>query len=46
MEIGDYRLGEELFGEYHRHYEETLAAGGTAASSVIGTVNALVKEHN
>ena len=46
MEIGDYRLGEELFGEYHRHYEETLAAGGTAASSVIGTVNTLVKEHN
>lgn len=46
MEIGDYKLGEELFGEYHRHYEETLSTGGTAASSVIGTANELVKKHS
>lgn len=36
-------MGEKLFGEYHRHYEETLSAGGTAASSVMTALNALVK---
>ncbi len=35
-------MGEKLFGEYHRHYEETLSAGGTAASSVMTALNALV----
>lgn len=45
MEIGNYKLGEELFGEYHRHYEETLSAGGTAASSVISAVNGLAQKH-
>lgn len=44
MEIGDYKLGEELFGEYHRHYEETLSTGGKTASSVIGALNELVEE--
>lgn len=44
MEIGDWKLGEELFGEYHRHYEETLSTGSKTASSVIGALNALVEE--
>ncbi len=35
-------MGEKLFGKYHRHYEETLSAGGTAASSVMTALNALV----
>ncbi|MBQ2847348.1 MAG: hypothetical protein IJE74_03740 [Clostridia bacterium] len=43
MEIGDFKLGEELFGEYRRHYEELLSAGGSAASSVIGSVNAVAE---
>lgn len=46
MEIGEYKLGEELFGEYHRHYEETLSTGSTAASSVISALNELAEEHN
>ncbi len=44
LEIGDWALGEELFGEYHRHYEETLSTGSTAASSVITALNELAKE--
>lgn len=44
MELGDYKLGEELFGEYHRHYEETLSTGSKTASSVIGALNELVKK--
>lgn len=43
MEIGDWKLGEEIFGEYHRHYEETLSTGSKTASSVIGALNALVE---
>ena len=46
MEIGDWKLGEELFGKYHRHYEETLSTGSKTASSVIGALNALVEEKN
>lgn len=44
MEIGDWKLGEQMFGEYHRHYEETLSAGSAAASSIIGTLNELTAE--
>lgn len=44
MELGDYKLGEELFGEYHRHYEETLSTGSKTASSVIGALNELTSE--
>lgn len=44
MEIGDWKLGEKLFGKYHRHYEETLSTGGKTASSVIGALNELVEE--
>lgn len=44
LEIGDWALGEELFGEYHRHYEETLSTGSTAASSVMTALNELAKE--
>ncbi len=44
MEIGDFKLGEELFGEYHRHYEETLSMGSKTASAVIGALNELVEE--
>lgn len=44
MEIGDYKLGEELFGEYHRHYEETLSTGSKTASAVIGALNELTAE--
>lgn len=46
MEIGDWKLGEELFGTYHRHYEELLAGSGTAASSVIGALNNVVTQYN
>lgn len=46
MKIGDLNLGEELFGEYHRHYEETLSTGSKTASSVIGALNALVENSN
>lgn len=45
MEIGDWKIGEALFGEYRRHYEELLSAGGTAASTVIGALNDTVKVH-
>ncbi len=44
MEIGDFKLGEELFGEYHRHYEETLSTGSKTASAVIGALNELTGE--
>ncbi len=44
MEIGDWKLGEQIFGEYHRHYEETLSAGSTAASSVMSTLNELTEK--
>lgn len=44
LEIGDWKLGAELFGEPHRHYEETLSTGGKAASSVMGALNAIVEE--
>ena len=37
-------MGEKLFGEPQRHYEEMLSAGSTAGSSVIGTLNDLVNE--
>lgn len=43
LEIGDRKIGEEIFGEYHRHYEETLSTGGKAASSVMTALNELVK---
>lgn len=44
MEIGDWKIGEELFGEYHRHYEEMLSTGSTAASTVMNAVNNLAEE--
>lgn len=37
-------LGEKLFGEPHRHYEEMLSAGSTTGSVVTGALNTLVKE--
>lgn len=43
LEIGEYKIGEEIFGEYHRHYEETLSTGSKAASSVMTALNNLVK---
>lgn len=43
LEIGDRKIGEEIFGEYHRHYEETLSAGSKSASSVMTALNELVK---
>ncbi len=46
MEIGEFRLGEEIFGKYHRHYEELLSAGGSSASSVISAANSLAKKYN
>lgn len=46
MEIGDWQLGEALFGKYHRHYEEMLSLGSTAASSVMGEINNLAEEAN
>ncbi len=46
MEIGSWKLGEELFGTYHRHYEESLSTGSTAASSVINALNSIAEEKN
>lgn len=46
LEIGDWQVGKELFGEPKRHYEEMLSAGSKAASSVMGTLNGIVKESN
>lgn len=37
-------MGEKLFGEPQRHYEELLSAGSTAGSTVIGALNELVNE--
>ena len=37
-------LGEKLWGKPQRHYEEMLSAGSLAGSSVMGELNALVKE--
>lgn len=36
--------GEKLFGEYHRHYEEMLTAGSTAASTIMTALNALAEQ--
>ena len=38
-------LGEKLFGEPQRHYEEMLSAGSSAGSTVIGALNSLAKEY-
>lgn len=46
LEIGDWQVGKELFGEPKRHYEEMLSAGSKAASSVMGALNGIVKESN
>lgn len=46
MEIGSWKLGEELFGTYHRHYEESLSTSGTAASSIIEALNEIAEEKN
>ena len=37
-------LGKKLFGEYHSHYEEMLSTGSKSGSTIIGALNALVKE--
>lgn len=37
-------LGEKLFGEPHGHYEEMLSTSSKAGSTVIGALNALVKD--
>lgn len=37
-------LGEKLFGPAHRHYEEMLSTGSKAGSTVMGALNALVKD--
>lgn len=39
-------MGEKLWGKPQRHYEEMLSAGSEAGSSVMGELNALVKEYN
>ncbi len=44
--LWDMDGAEDVFGPYHRHYEEMLATGGTAASSTITALNNLVKEFN
>lgn len=36
--------GEKLFGEYHRHYEEMLTAGSTAASTIMTAINVLAEQ--
>lgn len=42
--LWDSDLGEKLYGEYHRHYEETLTTGSTAASSIMTAINKLAKQ--
>lgn len=37
-------IGEKLFGEPHRHYEEMLSTGSKAGSTVMGALNAVVNE--
>ncbi|MBQ5824461.1 MAG: hypothetical protein IIW48_06590 [Clostridia bacterium] len=37
-------MGEKLFGEYHRHYEEMLTAGSTSASTIMNAINALIEQ--
>ncbi len=37
-------MGVKLWGKYHRHYEEMLSAGSTAASTVMTALNALAKD--
>lgn len=44
LEIGSWKVGEELFGQYHRHYEETLCTGASAGSSVISALNEIAKK--
>lgn len=39
-------LGEKLWGEPQRHYEEMLSTGSNAGSTVMGAINAIVKEYN
>ncbi len=39
-------LGEKLWGEPQRHYEEMLSTGSKAGSTVIGALNTVVKEYN
>ena len=46
LEIGEWKMGEELFGEYHRHYEELLSAGNSSATSVISSLNKLAEKRN
>ncbi len=36
--------GEKLFGKYHRHYEEMLTAGSTAASTIMTAINTLAEQ--
>ena len=44
--IWDMDGADKLFGTYHRHYEEMLAAGSTAGSQTIEVLNSLVKNEN
>ncbi len=44
--LWDMDGAEKLFGPYHRHYEELLATGGSAASATISALNGLAKELN
>ncbi len=46
LKIGDWEIGEKLFGKAHRHYEELLSFGGSAASTIIGTLNTLIEDKN
>lgn len=39
-------IGEKLWGKPQRHYEEMLSAGSLAGSTVMGELNAVVKEYN
>lgn len=39
-------LGEKLWGKPQRHYEEMLSTGSNAGSTVMGELNAIVKEYN
>lgn len=44
--VWDMDGAEKLYGPYHRHYEEMLAAGNTAGSTTVSVLNELVKNEN
>ncbi len=42
--LWDSDLGEKLYGPYHRHYEEMLSTGSSAASTIISAINGIIED--